>query len=314
MVTPTVLWHRARAERLPAPTTRGASVRAGWRYLAVPWAAVFGALAVLDALGRITIVVVPGELPGLGSAFDWAVIAGLGLLVPFGFAYRTALGRERAVEERLADLVRDLAEARRSGLSLAAGWRAAARREYGALTPEVRAVARQIAFGVPVPEAVRGVADRWPTPLVRRTVAVLLRADASGGRTADALEIVAENVRAETRARAARRATAVTYVAIVYIAFAVFLVTVFVLGAVFLPPLATAGGGAFASSAGLAPDVFGALGLALAAAVVVHAVGDGVVIGVLSTGRAGAGLLHAAALVAAGWVVMRLFLPAFGGG
>jgi archaeal flagellar protein FlaJ len=103
-------------------------------------------------------------------------------------------------------------------------------------------------------------------------------------------------------------------VTVIYIAFFVFLVTIYIMAAVFLPQMITAGqgvassslsGGALTLSFNLVPVLF----LAFMVAVIVHAVGDGIMAGVLYNGRIAEGLQHATIMLAVGWLMMRYVVP-----
>ncbi len=250
------------------------------------------------------------------EAFDLVVLALLALIGPYGFSAALAQRRIEAMDHRLPDLLRDLTDSGRAGLGLSAALVAAGDREFGALTGEVRRIARQIRWGVPVDEALGEWARRVPTPRVRQTVSVLVRCDRVGGHTVDVLSLVTEQAREAERARAARRAAMSTYVAVVYVAFFVFLLTIFILVHLFLPelsvasPLAGTPGIPFPS---IATGVAAPLLLALFAAVLIHAVGDGLMVGVLTSGRAVLGLPHATVMLLVGWLVLRLLVGLPGG-
>ncbi|EQD50087.1 membrane protein containing Type II secretion system F domain protein, partial [mine drainage metagenome] len=212
------------------------------------------------------------------EAFDLFVLAVLVLLGPYGVSVALRHRRIAAMDHRLPDLLRDLTDSGRAGLGFSAAFVAAGQREFGALTPEVRRIARQIRWGVPVEAGLEEWARRVPTLQVRRTVSVLIRCDRVGGHTADVLALLTEQVREEERAGAARRAAMSTYIAVVYIAFFVFLLTIFILVHLFLPQLSAAS--PLAPAAGtpiptIATGVAAPLILALFAAVLIHAVGDG---------------------------------------
>ncbi|MHB1435111.1 MAG: type II secretion system F family protein [Thermoplasmata archaeon] len=274
-------------------------------------AAVLAALALGLLSGRALFGLPTAE------AFDLFVLALLVLLGPYGVSVALQQRRIEAMDHRLPDLLRDLTDSGRAGRGLAPALVAAGEREYGALTVEVRRIARQILWGVPVETALEAWARRVPTPLVRRTVSVLVRCDRIGGHTIDVLALVTEQAREEERARAARRAAMSTYVAVVYVAFFVFLFTIFILLHLFLPqltvdsPLAAASGSPIPS---IASGVAAPLILALFAAVLIHAVGDGIMVGVLNSGRAVLGLPHATVMLLIGWLVLRLMVGLPGGG
>jgi len=271
-------------------------------------AAALTALAVLLLAGRSVFGLPTAE------AFDLLVAALLLLLGPYGFAVAREHRRVEAMDHRLPDLLRDLTDSGRAGLGLAPALVAAGEREYGALTDEVRRVARQIRWGVPVETALEEWARRVPTPRIRRTVSVLVRCDRVGGHTVDVLALLTEQAREEERARSARRAAVSTYGAVVYVAFFVFLLTIFILLHLLFPQLAA--GSPLAGTSPIptvATGVAAPLLLALYMAVVVHAVGDGLMVGVLNSGRAVLGLPHATVMLLVGWLLIRLLVGLPGG-
>jgi len=107
-----------------------------------------------------------------------------------------------------------------------------------------------------------------------------------------------------------------TYVTVIYISFFVFLVTIYIMAAVFLPQMITAGCSEStsglttgATAVTLAFQFVPILFLAFMVAVIVHAVGDGIMAGVLFNGRIAEGLQHATIMLAAGWLIMRFVVP-----
>src|SRR5271170_7405407 len=101
-----------------------------------------------------------------------------------------------------------------------------------------------------------------------------------------------------------------TYVTVIYISFFVFLVTIYIMAAVFLPQmilagqgisnsqtLSAAGNSAVSLQFSIVPDLF----LAFLMAVVVHAVGDGIMAGVLFKGKFAEGFQHALIMLIIGW-------------
>jgi flagellar protein FlaJ len=94
-----------------------------------------------------------------------------------------------------------------------------------------------------------------------------------------------------------------TYIAVIYISFLVFLVTIWILNVTFLPKIEESSTALAARAAetgqalpGLLPENIGGviLGLQIAffIAAVVHALGDGILAGVLDNGKVANGLRH----------------------
>jgi archaeal flagellar protein FlaJ len=278
-------------------------------------AAVLYGIALLNAIGTITILLRPGEPTGTNPAMDFFVIGTLCLIGPYGFLATAKARRIEKIEERLPDFLRDVAEAGRFGMTLPDAIIVASTGRYGLLTDEIKKMASQLEWGVPVATALQLFEERVPTPLVQRVVSIVTRANEAGGNVADVLTMVAHDTRETQLSAAARRISMLTYLTVIYIAFAVFLVTIYIMAAVFLPQMITAGQGVQSStisSAGAITLQFAfvpALFLAFLAAVIVHALGDGVMAGVLYNGRIAAGLQHATVLLIMGWITMRFFVP-----
>ena len=277
-------------------------------------AAVFWVIAGLNFLGTLNIQVRPGEGAGANPALDFLVLGMLVLLAPYGFAMTSKLRRISKIEERLPDFLRDVAEAGRFGMTLPDAIIVASQGRYGTLSNEIKKMASQLEWGVPVATALRLFEERVPTPLVKRVVSIVTRANEAGGNVADVLTMVAHDTRETQLEAQARQISMLTYVTVIYIAFFVFLVTIYIMAAVFLPQMIVAGsavacssssGGAITLQYTFVPILF----LAFLVAVIAHAVGDGIMAGVLYNGRIAEGMQHATIMLATGWLIMRFVVP-----
>jgi archaeal flagellar protein FlaJ len=128
--------------------------------------------------------------------------------------------------------------------------------------------------------------------------------------------MVAHDTREAQLAQQARQISMLTYVTVIYISFFVFLVTIYIMAAIFLPQMITAGQGVSCSNltsgggpATIAYTFVPILFLAFMVAVIVHAVGDGIMAGVLFNGRIAEGLQHATIMLSVGWLIMRFVVP-----
>ncbi|MCI4320181.1 MAG: type II secretion system F family protein [Thermoplasmata archaeon] len=269
----------------------------------------------LNAAGVLYTPVKPGEDSGLNPALDFGVIGLLAIMGPYGFLMAAKLRRISKIEERLPDFLRDVAEAGRFGMTLPDAIVVASRGRYGLLTDEIKHMASQLEWGVPVATALRLFEERIKTPLTSRVVSIITRANSAGGNVADVLTMVARDTREIQLSGEQRRITMLTYVTVIWIAFFVFLVTIYIMAAVFLPQMVLAGRGisqGSLSSAGAVTLSFGyvpILFVAFLVAVIVHAVGDGIMAGVLMNGRISEGLQHATLLLIIGWAMMRFVVP-----
>jgi flagellar protein FlaJ len=276
---------------------------------------VFWVVGVLNYIGTLNIQVRPGEGAGANPALDFLVFGLLVFIAPYGFSMSAKLRRISKIEERLPDFLRDVAEAGRFGMTLPDAIVVASGGRYGLLTDEIKKMASQIEWGVPVATALTLFEERVPTPLVQRVVSIITRANEAGGNVADVLTMVAHDTREVQLEAQGRQISMLTYVTVIYIAFFVFLVTIYIMAAVFLPQMILAGQGVASSSLSSAgaltlqftfvPVLF----LAFMVAVIVHAVGDGIMAGILFNGRIAEGLQHATIMLAVGWLMMRFVVP-----
>jgi flagellar protein FlaJ len=274
-------------------------------------------IGVMSNAGTITFEIRPGENAPtpLNSLLDWGVFAMIAILAPYGFLRARQIGRINEIEKRLPDFLRDVAEAGRFGMNLPEAIIVASSGRYGLLTDEIKRMASQLEWGVPVSEALYLFRNRINTPLTRRVVAIIIKANEAGGNVADVLAMVAHDAKEQQFSEEQRRINMSTYLAVIYISFGVFMVTIYIMAATFLPEMITAGNsvGSLSTAAGagvpisvaIIPMIF----LAFFVAVIVHAVGDGIMAGVIDSGKIEVGMMHASFMLIAGWVFMRFFVP-----
>jgi archaeal flagellar protein FlaJ len=276
------------------------------------------AVGALNFLGILNTPLRPGEPTGANPAIDFFVLGALAILGPYGFLASAHYRRINRIESRLPDFLRDVAEAGRFGMTLPDAIVVASKGRYDLLTGEIKKMASQLEWGVPVATALSLFKERVNTPLVNRTVSIVIKANEAGGNVADVLSMVARDTRDVQITTQERQITMLTYLTVIYISFYVFLVTIYIMAAVFLPQMITAGNG-IAQSAGTSvggttalslnfsaiPELF----LAFLVAVIVHAVGDGIMSGVIINGRLSEGFQHATIMLASGWLFMRFAVP-----
>jgi len=258
----------------------------------------FAFIAFLNLIGSINLGF-RADMRNLDRFLNWLVIAILTFIGPYGF-YLASKNREiRQIERRLPDFLRDVAEAGRFGMTLADAIVVSSSGRYGRLTPEIKKMAAQISWGVPATEALRLFAVRVKTPMVQRVVAIIVKSSDAGGDVADVLTMVSHDTKENQLTEDERRIAMSTYIAVIYISFLVFLVTIWILNATFLPKMLEASGalegGDTAVVSPLAqnlPEVVYNIRIAFFIATIVHGLGDGILAGVLDNGKIPTGLRH----------------------
>ncbi|MFQ5837928.1 MAG: type II secretion system F family protein [Thermoplasmata archaeon] len=232
---------------------------------------------------------------------NFMAMALMGFVGPYGFYMARKQKEVKAIERRLPDFLRDVAEAGRFGMTLAEAIVVAAQGRYGVLTDEIKKMAAQIQWGVPATDALRLFAERVKTPLVERVVAIVIKASDAGGEVADVLTMVSHDAKEVQLTEDERRISMSTYIAVIYISFGVFIVTIWILGATFLPKMQEAAADISQGEAGVIsasplptniPEIIFNIEVAFFIAVIVHAMGDGILAGILDSGKVANGLRH----------------------
>ena len=263
--------------------------------------AIFIVIAILIQIGKMHIKYL--------SSIDFAIYAILTMIGPFGFYEYTRYKKINSMEERFPEFLRDLAESRKAGMTMAKAVEMAAKGDYGHLTPEIKKMAVQISWGLPFSEALKRFGERIKTPLIQRTTAMVVKASESGGKIADVIEAAAKNVREIKILQSERKTEMKMYLMIIYIAFFVFLAVIIALSGMFLPKLLQASqqaagiAGMGGARAGIEEYKFIYICTALS-----QAIGNGIVAGSLAEGKAIAGLRHATIMILITYLVFKLIL------
>jgi archaeal flagellar protein FlaJ len=279
-------------------------------YISLVIAALCAIIGILTMLHRFQVLWFNGP--------DWMIIGMMAFMGPVGIVRAREDRRIREIEERMPDFLRDVAEGGRFGMTLAKSIVSAAAGKYGKLTPEIKRMAHQIQWGISATEALALFGERVDTPLVKRVSSLIIKASTAGGNVADVLELVATDTKEMHMMQKERRASMQAYTSVIYIAFGVFVVTVLILQTTFLAEMAKTAAAAAAVAATAPVGAAQIQGTTIDAslipaikdvyfyAAIVHAIGDGVLAGVISAGKFSAGLLHAFAMTLGAFLMLRV--------
>jgi len=136
---------------------------------------------------------------------------------------------KRAIDEHLPDLFRSLVQAQETGMTLPQALEEAAKRDYGPLTVELRKMTTQISWGTSFEEALLALGKRVDTVLVQRTVPMIIEASRSGGHVEKVFDPTGKFIQTTLLLDKERRTQTRPYIAIIYVAFLVFLFTIILL-------------------------------------------------------------------------------------
>jgi archaeal flagellar protein FlaJ len=245
-----------------------------------------------------------GGLVGKFSIDRFLLLAGIVALIPPAIVYLGESKRRDAIDNNIPHLIRDIADAGRSGMTLTRSIEISAERDYGPLTKELKKLIAKISFRIPLERALQYFADATGTTLSRRSAMLISEANKSGGDIQESMESVAKHVQEIQYLERKRRATLRPFIGVMYISFAVFLVTVYLLISSFFKQLAnTSFGGGGGSSGGFGAGFsFVSLPLDKITAVflymaMIEALFAGLVGGKMATGYLKDGLKHAILLM-----------------
>ena len=281
---------------------------------AIP-AFIFIVFALLAFLGIIESIKIPsGEgYIIIGTPIDFLLIAVFIFTGVFGIYEFLRLHRLREIDNRFPDFVRDLAESRRAGMTFTKAIIYSSRGNYGVLTPEIQKIARQISWGSGVDSALNAFAKRVNTKLIRRTISLIIEASRSGGNVADVLDAASTDAREIKLIDSERRASMMSFVAVIYVGMGVFLLIIIVLCKSLLPSM-------LGESARQATTAYGAAGLSSGGitqyavtqvffyAAIIQSFGMGIVTGVFEEGNVISGVKHTFFMMLITWLIFKLLI------
>lgn len=208
----------------------------------------------------------------------------------------------KAIDEHLPDLFRSIVQAQETGMTLPQALEEASKRDYGPLTAELKKMTAQISWGMSFEEALLALGRRVNTVLMQRTVPMIIEASRSGGRVEKVFDPMGKFIQTTLLLNKERGTQTRPYIAIIYVAFFVFLFTIILLFKSFfvsiegLPMLGTAV---------MSPEQVSRIFFHMTA---IQAFFGGLVSGKMGEGTINAGLKHSLILMLCGYVALKLFL------
>ena len=163
------------------------------------------------------------------TASDFIAIGILLTIAPPSVAFFIDNNWRSGIDANLPNLLRDIADAQRTGLSLPRAVTESSKRNYGPLTPELQKMAAKISWGIPFDQAMRSFTDTADTELNNRAAILILEAQRSGGVIEDIFDSAQKHVEDILALRKERLGQMKPYIWIIYAAFFIFLLVIVVL-------------------------------------------------------------------------------------
>jgi flagellar protein FlaJ len=205
----------------------------------------------------------------------------------------------RQVDRNLPRLLRDVAEAVRSGVTLPRALEEASQRDYGPISKQLERAVSMFIMGASWEESLMSLAKWLKQPSALRLSTILIEAHQTGGRIIEVLEASVKLFSSLDEYREEQLSNMRPYIATVYMAVVVFLIISSIVLHQFLAPLYQVSGGVNVQETGLLSGILDANYYAsiLFWASSIESIFGGLIAGKIGEKSLSAGLLHSVILL-----------------
>lgn len=245
------------------------------------------------------------------TASDFIAFGILIAIAPASIAFYIDDIWRKGIDANLPNLLRDIADAQRTGLSLPRAVTESSKRNYGPLTPELKKMAAKISWGIPFDQAMNSFTDTADTELNNRASILILEAQRSGGVIEDIFDSAQKHVEDILALRKERLGSMQPYIWIIYAAFIIFLLVIVVLFQTFFYPMqemyiSFQDVGLGGQTMGLAPQILDSYKILFLHMTLIEALFSGLVAGKMGEGKSKSGLKHSTVMVFIGWLTYKI--------
>jgi flagellar protein FlaJ len=252
----------------------------------------------------VAILFVGGFLFGGTPAFDdYVIFAVITVVLAPTLLNLIDYGWKKSIDERLPDLFRAIVQAQQTGMTLPQAIEEASKRDYGPLTKELKKLVSQMSWGSSFEEALDSFAERVDTTLAKRVVPLIIEASRSGGHVEKVFDPIGKFIQITLTLEKERKAQTRPYVAIIYVAFFVFLFTIVLLFKSFFAPISQ--NASILGNVLLSQDAAKRLFFHMTA---LQAFFSGLAAGKMGEGNISDGLKHSIILLTCGFVIFKIML------
>jgi flagellar protein FlaJ len=206
---------------------------------------------------------------------------------------------KRSIDEHLPSLFRGVVQAQQTGMTLPQAVEEASKRSYGPLSKELKRMVVQMSWGLSFEKTLRSLGKQVNTTLVRRSVPLITEASRAGGQIEKVFDPMGKFMETTMMLDKERQTQTRPYVAIVYVAFFVFLFTVVLLLRTFFTQTVDFRLMGFAIST---PEEIRRILFHMSA---IQAFFGGLVAGKMGEGTLSAGLKHCVILLTCGYLIFK---------
>jgi len=195
------------------------------------------------AAGALIIVLAVLLIPDAAVVGNLVIIGMFVAIIPY-FVYRySKYAWLKGLERQFPNFIRDLADSKRSGMTLETAVTLAAKSNYGKLSPEIVSMANKLSWGTPFIRVIDIFESRVKeSASIREVLNILREAYKSGGNVVATLDSAARNMNMLREAEEERRNITSQHVMITYGIFFLFLGIVVMIIYILVPMMSQQGG------------------------------------------------------------------------
>lgn len=202
------------------------------------------------------------------------------------------------MEANFPIFLRDLAEAKRSGMTLPQAIKNASKKDYGALSREVKKMANQLSWGIPFPEVIHRFLERVrESDFMKRGIGIVSEAFRSGGNIAKVIYSVSDSADAIKEAEEEIKSKMYKHIMVMYVIYFLFIGIVIVIMNIMKPLIEFqkgAGAAIFGGAGGLSMEYYRGLFRNM---LIVMGFFNGIIAGQVGEGSIRAGIKHSLIMV-----------------
>jgi archaeal flagellar protein FlaJ len=223
--------------------------------------------------------------------------------------------KNKMIEIEWLEYVRSLVEGVRSGLPIPQSILNLKDKDYGYLSKHTRKLANQVEWGIPVSDAFITFAEETNNRVVKRSVAILVQAEKSGGKMVDVLDSVVNSVVSIKILKEERKSSTYSQVVQGYVVFFIFIGIMLVLQVKLMPMIQGMVGNLQGGVSGGFLEGVGEGGITLdfrktfLSLVTIQGIFAGLMIGKFSEGSIKYGVKHSVALVVISLLIIFTVAP-----
>jgi flagellar protein FlaJ len=214
------------------------------------------------------------------------------------------------VDRRIPEFLADVSQAGRTGVTLTRAIELSAKRKYGPLSSQLNRVITLISWGKSLEEAMKEFANNVNTRLARRTSILVEECNRSGGNTQEILEVMSEHISELHNIENERKGMIRPYIAIIYIAYFIFIVIDVMLVRTFFSQILDLQESMVEAGTALLGGTMdlGEMQRSMFHLVIIEAFFGGLIAGKMGEASIAAGLKHSLILIVAGFLIFYLII------